>query len=224
MTKPLENSDAEGQLLASMKREWVDMADLFGNRGASRRERWVVGEFLNVRGIAFTEDEVKSRPQDDPVDIDFREAAFQVKEIVASGSRRTGEIMKIARRVAAARTLEETLAPPTPTDTPDIADGNDVVLEEARELAQDRRYATTKAGIDLLFYMTRARTSLPRFQPSRVRDLELLGWRSISVLMTDYATVLQTAAGAPRFLVTGDSRSKESPKAGLAETIGGPPT
>ena len=72
------------------REEWLkaveDSIDFYssGNKGAS--ERWVCTEFLKNIGLHYEPAEVVSRA-DDPPDVIFRKASFEVKEILDRGRR-----------------------------------------------------------------------------------------------------------------------------------------
>ena len=51
------------------------------------RERWVANEFLGNLGVEFVESEIQC-VADEPPDIRFRSASFEVKEILDKGRRR----------------------------------------------------------------------------------------------------------------------------------------
>ena len=187
-------------MLAAMKRSWAEGARFFSSDGDEERERWVVQEFLKGLSLPFAPEEIKSQAQSSKVDVEFREARFQIKEIVNPNTRRTAEIKAIALQVAAAKTLEETVGPGFAYDTPPVTDGYELVRDYAAQLAVDPRYRAIRGKIDLLFYVTRTRASVVRRTEHSDAELSAIGWRSISCLMGDHAVVLFAQPGAPSFL------------------------
>lgn len=186
-------------LLANMKREWAEQLQFFSNSGKAERERWVVNAFLAGLSIPFEASEIASRTQDDAVDVDFREARFQVKEVTTPGEKRQAEIASTFRRVQAAQTLQDTLGPGFVYDTPSIVAGDSLIRSEAGRLATDPRYLPSKHYLDLLLYVTRTFVSMPHAQ-SDTQQLSSLGWRSISCLFGDRSIVLFARPQAPEFL------------------------
>lgn len=83
----------------------------------AERDLWVANAFLENQRIAFTDDELKACP-DDPPDVLFRDARFEVKEIMDPGRKRHLEYrqaLEIARRATSVKELLETFRPSDPT-------------------------------------------------------------------------------------------------------------
>ena len=195
-----ETDGRSAKLLAAMKRSWASNGHFFSDAGKEERERWVVQTFLENLTLTFAVMELQSKEQSSKVDVEFRDARFQIKEIVNPNTRRTAEIKAISLQVAAARTLEEIVGPGFVYDTPPVADGYELVRDNAVQLAADPRYRAIKGKIDLLFYVTRTRSSLVRKTERSDVELSAIGWRSVSCLMGDRAVVLFAQPEAPCFL------------------------
>lgn len=185
-----------------MKNSWTEQLRFFSNAGKEERERWVVAEFLGLLSVMFTADELRSPEQQSKVDVAFREARFQVKEILNPETHRGAEVKETYHRVIAAQTLQETVGPGFVYDTPSPSNSYDLIREKARELGLSETYRKHKHDLDLLFYITRTHTS--RIQPKEIKisELSILGWRSISCLMGNQAHVLFARSDAPCFLIT----------------------
>lgn len=67
---------------------WEDLR-FYSNQGKTEREKWVVEEFLKIADVPFEAHEVTSLEQDNKIDIVFRNAKYQVKEIVNPGLERS---------------------------------------------------------------------------------------------------------------------------------------
>jgi hypothetical protein len=193
-------SPTEIDLLAEVKRFWSEDRRFFSNAGKEERERWVVGEFLTHRPIPFSPNELRSHPQQSKVDVEFRDARFQVKEIPDPSLRRSDEINAIYRRVMSARTLQDTIGPSFVSNVPPVVSAYELVRDTACELACSEKYKHHKATLDLLFYVTRTRASLIAVQEIKPEELLPLGWRSISCLMGNRAVVLCAGPEVPAFL------------------------
>ena len=164
------------------------------------KERWIARKFLEVLGINSHEREVRSPVQASKVDVEYLDGRFQIKEITNPDIRRDDEIRDAHRRVMLATTLEETIGPGFAYDVPDCTTAYALVMERAKELADSAKYAGVKGTLDLLFYVTRSRAShIDNCEIDHATILGL-GWRSISCLMGDKATVLFAAPHAPEFL------------------------
>ena len=190
----------EAEFLEEMKRSWASDFHFFSNAGKEERERWVVGEFLNLRAVDFSVEEIHSHEQQSKVDVEFRDARFQIKEIVTPGAQRGAEVKATYRRVMAAKSLQETIGPGFSYDVPPVADTCELIREKAEELATEHRYLEVKKTLDLLFYVTRTGASHLEQGAIGAVNLASLGWRSISCLMGREAVVLFAREDAPDFL------------------------
>lgn len=170
----------------------------FSNKGKAARECWVVSRFLELCSLAFLEGELTSPPQSSKTDVHFRGANFQVKEIVTPGSERSGRVKATYNRLAAARKLEDAIGRPFVYDVPPASTIYSLVVEEASRRAT--KYVDIKHELDLLFYVTRTHASRIRQEEICVQQLAVLGWRSISCLAGNQATVLFAQGHAPAFL------------------------
>lgn len=195
-----ETSPSEADLLAEMKHAWTEHFQFYSNKGKEEREHWVVEEFLNRLSVPFGSDELHSPPQQSKVDVEFRQARFQVKEIPDPNFRRGDEIKGTYRRVMEAKTLQDTIGPGFTYDVPLVVSGYELVRDNARQLASNEKYIDCKASLDLLYYVTRTRASLVQIQDVNAKELSYFGWRSVSCLMGNHALVLFAAFDAPDFL------------------------
>lgn len=195
---PDERSDAE--LLSVMRTSAKEELDFFSNNGKEARERWVVGQFLCRLPIAFKDDELESLPQQSKTDVRFRDAGFQVKEIPNPGTKRGSEVKATYERLVAATSLAKVIGPQFSYDNPPPTTMYVLVSEASASLAAQQKYANVKAEIDLLFYVTRTHASHIRRDEIDMENLASLGWRSISCLAGERATVLFAQQHAPAFL------------------------
>lgn len=191
---------SEAEILAEMKRSWVENRHFYSNAGKEERERWVVGEFLKCLSVPFIPDQLHSPPQKSKVDVEFQRARFQVKEIPDPNFRRGDEIKDTYRRVMEAKTLQDTVGLGFVYDVPPVVSGYHLVRDNARMLALSEKYINYKASLDLLCYVTRTRASVVQVQDVKPEELSSLGWRSVSCLMGSHALVLYASLEAPAFL------------------------
>lgn len=195
-----QSSPSEADLLAEMKRSWAESFHFYSDKGKEERERWVVGKFLNLLSVTFVPDELHSPPQQSKVDVEFRLARFQVKEIPDPNLRRSGENKDTHRRVMEAKTLQDIVGPVFGCDVPPVISGYNLMHNTLRELALSGTYEDDKATLDLLFYVTYTRASVVRMQDIKLGELSSFGWRSVSCLMGSQALVLSARLDAPTFL------------------------
>jgi hypothetical protein len=169
------------------------------NAQKKERERAVCRAFLRAIGLRFTDREIIAS-RDDPPDVCFREAHFEIRDHLA-GRRRGDEWKQRQTRWATARGISDTLEPvtwPTPMGRVELVD---VVTDGLRSKSGD--YGPRGcAALDALVYadITGTRFLTPRSVARDVSRLEQQGWRSVSVLFPPYGIVLLAHDSAPAFL------------------------
>jgi hypothetical protein len=80
----------DDEYLEAQRKARAESVQFFRSSNKPERERWVVREFLTNLGLAFDDAEVQS-PNHDPPDVKFRDANFEIKEILSEGRRRHQE-------------------------------------------------------------------------------------------------------------------------------------
>ena len=191
-----EMSDEE--YLASVRKAREESVRFFDSANKPEREHWVANEFLGNLGVEFTESEIQC-VADEPPDIRFRSASFEVKEILDKGRRRHADFKTALEKANSARSPRDLLEPVTPRD---ITYAEVCNLVEAEVVRFAEKYApATRSNLDLLFYVNLedvfgyVATPLP--PPSK---WEVYGFRSVSLVMGRLAGVLMAAQTAPDFL------------------------
>lgn len=162
------------------------------------RELYTANSFLENLQLTFAEDELVS-PDDDPPDITFREARFEIKEILDPGRRRHAEYKAALKR---ARTLKD------PKDsfemfTPKNAHITDILgrCELAAEELQIKYPDAVKAELDLLFYVNLQKIFRLIETPFPATGyLASYGWRSISFVMGQQSSCIYARDDAPDFI------------------------
>lgn len=184
----------DAEIIEEIRRERAELVRFFSNAAKPERERWVVNKFLKTLSVSFSEHELVPQNESNDVDIVFREANFQVKELPEPNCRRSSEVREDLKRA-------ETVTKPMELFGPLVV--TDIVYEDAYPsilgFASNRRYSpAARAKLDLLVYVTHHHAVLNRAaQPT---ELSSLGWRSISCLFGPHAYVLVAANDAPTFL------------------------
>jgi hypothetical protein len=196
-------SSNDDPYLSSLRRHAAETRVLFSNPMKPERERMVVRAFLRCLGIHFTDDEIVSS-NDEPVDVLFRAARFQIRDIV--GNRLRGkESVEREQRYQAAETVSDVMDPYTPSTA--------IPFDRAAKMVADaldgkaRHYApASTATLDALVYVDLPNahlwplTSGPT--PSVTEELNRQGWCSVSMLCLPYGAVLSATANAPKFLTS----------------------
>lgn len=192
----LDNQEIKNNLLVSAKEE----LDYFSNKGKPERERCVVAEFLRVVGIPFQVSELKSPEQESKVDVEFREARFQIKELTTPGLEPNRFAKDGYNSIKNAETLERVTFPSVAHDIPPAGRIYDLVREMVEDLSSELKYVAHKSGLDLLIEVTRTRASLIDPVEISTHDFADFGWRSVSCVNSKQAVVLYASSYAPEFL------------------------
>jgi hypothetical protein len=167
------------------------------------RERDTVIDFLKNLGPRFRRSDVRSVPDgQDPPDIRFGLAAFEVKEVLNVGRRRGDEYnawLEAARRATTYKELWA-LSPYNPRDIT-IADLLNEVERVSLALVGKKYPVATTRALDLLIYydLTDVMGLVEKPFPTDV-VARLEGWRSVSVVMSYRAIVFLATPSAPGFL------------------------
>ncbi len=176
--------------------------DALGNRGKPGRERYVVREFLLNVKVPFLDADIASVPEgQDPPDVLFDGAQFEVKELYETDRRRMDEYMqRLIEAQRAERCAElHSSTPYAPTDT---------TLAEVLELAvtigaaHSQRYDPALVpNLDLLLYYNLVGVMGMYDETFPTTDrLTHQGWRSVSVLFGHRSIVFCAATNAPAWL------------------------
>ena len=183
----------------------------FSNDCKSDREVWVVNHFLSQLCIEFSNEEIKPS-SDEPVDVIYCDAKFQVKEIYDKGRKRGDEYKESLRKAEIATSASDLFEhySPQKITCDDIASN---VAKRASKLQQQKYGPSECMSTDLLFYFN-------------LQDIHVVGnvltdvdaysskmaaWRSVSVFSGDCAFVLHVSEKAPGFLKTAKGKVHRNP-------------
>lgn len=177
-----------------------DSLQWFSNSKKRDREIWVCHQFLEHLGIAFDSAELVS-VEDQAPDVLFREARFEVKELLDTGRRRTDEYKEDLRRAEQASSSEELWECFTPEDlTPKmIVSDIEGRISDWAALYEPRFRST----LDLLVYHNRARMFFRESSVTpQVTSLEKHGFRSVSMTTGSRAWVLWAGPSSPGLIAS----------------------
>jgi len=190
----------EHEILKHLKESaWQDVK-YFSNSNKEERERWVVSDFLSVLGIEHSVADLQSLEQESKVDVRFRNAQFQVKEIPDPNLLRGKMYKDTYNSINMAKSLGEVSLVGDLHDLPQISCMYELVLEKAGDLANSETYRDTKSVLDLLIYVTRPRASLIQAHEIKSEDFAEFGWRSVSCINSKQGVVLYSSQSAPKFI------------------------
>jgi len=189
------NSEApmsDEEFIDDRRRGLKESIEYFSAKNKAERERWVCLELVQNLGIAYDETEIVS-PENDPPDVIFRDARFEIKEILDQGRKRHAEYKA---------TLQKAL---TITDPQDLLDQYTPIQigERVQAKLRDLKHHYPRAvceGTDLLFYVNLQEHHLKIGLMPAASDFGSFGWRSISAVLGWGALVFFAASNAPAFL------------------------
>jgi hypothetical protein len=187
------------EYLEAQRKARAESVEYFRASNKPEREQWVVREFLTNLGLTFAETEVRSSEQDPP-DVLFRDANFEIKEILSDGRRRHQEYKEGLEKALKATSPSDLAEMYTPRDVAvlDVCAG---VYVEAQRLSEEKYNVVMRKGLDLLFYVNLSDVSGLRETPfPDLAALDALGYRSVSFLMGYRSCTLSVAPDAPAFL------------------------
>jgi len=197
-----------GQILDADLRaaiHWLEEAVRFwgpGKENQKERELYVAEHFLRGLGVDFEVSEL-IQPDDDPPDVSFRGALFEVKEVQEPGRKRHDEYK---RRLAKARQAERFADLIEHFSPEDISIGAVCarLMEETRELMVSKYPAGIRSRLDLLFYVNFGMNKAWSITAGALPDLQAMqseGWRSVSFFHdSSLCCVLVANSEAPKFL------------------------
>jgi hypothetical protein len=165
------------------------------NKGAL--EQWVCTQFLANIGLDFDPNGVVLQV-DDPPDVIFRNAGFEVKEILDPGRRRHDEYKEALSKARAGAQPANLIQVFTP-EVMDPRQVGDLALEELGKLVS-KYEPRFQATLNLVLYVDLLRRVLEPGPMPAPEPFAAFGWRSVSVLMGWGALVFWASETAPDFL------------------------
>lgn len=188
----------DDEYLQAQREARAESVKYFGVANKPEREQWVVRTFLVNLGIKYNATEVVLG--EDPPDVQFRDASFEIKEILDPDRRRHQEY-KDSLKEANRATTPRDLVRPVPFNEIVIAKVYELVLQDTDELSKNKYALALRRKLDLLFYVNLLNVYEFIEMPfPNVSALSSLGWRSVSFVKGHRSCVLTVADDAPNFL------------------------
>src|SRR5260221_391292 len=139
------------EYLDAQRKARAESVEYFRSGNKSERERWVVREYLSNLGLSVAESELVSSPQDPP-DVLYLDASFEIKEILSDGRRRHQEYKEALHKAIEATAPGDLAEMFTPRDVT-VSDVCALILKEATALAKEKYPPAVRKSLDLLFYV-----------------------------------------------------------------------
>ncbi len=187
-----------GKYLKSLRKNLKATNRFFSSKHKFERECWIVKKFLNLKNI----DELK-KPDRDPPDVLYRDARFEVIEILDEGRKRNDEHRERAKKIDEAQ-KNNSLSPLLEPFQLSNVSKDEVINEVLRKITvKESKYApAVTASLDLLVYVNYLTKRLDATSQITI-DLKdrFKKWRSVSILINiDGGFVLYLSPLAPEFL------------------------
>jgi hypothetical protein len=200
-------SPTDKEYLEKLRNKATEVRTFLSNKPGMKpeRERSVCRAFLRTLGIPFKDSEVIA-PANGPVDVMFREARFQIKDMLEPDHKR-GDVSKNRQhKYKIATSIDEAIDTDLPPTTP--VDLNALIPEVTAFLSKYvNKYATTRQDLDMLIYLDfRKRFLAAESAVPNVESLKAQGWRSVSLLFPPYGVVLFAKPEAPDFLIAAEAK------------------
>ena len=188
----------EAVYLKQLRAHIAETRSFFGPKMKPHRERSVCRAFLRCLGVAFNEPEIIASATE-PVDIEFRTAKFQIRELLDPGRKRGDELKQTQRKYENATSIEDLATPYEPSRPWSLEHLGAEVTKGLQEKAE--KYGNECQNLDALVYadLQKQHLDAQSIFPD-VTPLETQGWRSVSVIFAPCSVVLHANADAPDFL------------------------
>jgi len=187
----------EQMALEEYRQNLRDAIALYSNNGRHERDIWCVTRFLTIAKIPFSPADIHS-VLDDPPDVRFLEAKFEIKEIQDEGRRRHDEYKQRLEKAEKATCLQDLLESyrPKPISIGGIA----TRIKTDLELQSEHYAPAVRKSLDILYYFNPKYHLLSSIDdwPSP-NEFEVYGWRSICFLKGGACGIFFTSLDSPTF-------------------------
>jgi len=188
----------ETELLEKLRKYASDTRTFLSNKMKPERERSVCRAFLRTIKVPFKEHELIA-PTDEPADVAFRTARFQIREIHEPNRRRGDEWKKKEMKYSEASSLDDVMEPYSQPTSVALAEFVPKIVDALSKKAQ--KYGTGCNDIDALVYVNLENQFLAADSDAPNLDkLKSQGWRSVSLLFPPYGVILFAEPTAPDYL------------------------
>jgi hypothetical protein len=193
--------ESERKYIDDLIRHTKESIRFFSNEMKSERERSVCAALLRCLGIKFLSNQIQAN-SNDPPDVIFKSACFEVMELFDERRRRLDEYRERLKELEKAKSISDTLVPfhqPTPISYQEFRD------EIIRSLnAKSRKYGKDLcSNLDALVYIGLPNRFLDfRSEIPEYGELINQGWRSASFVMPPFGHVAFCKENGPKFLAS----------------------
>jgi hypothetical protein len=197
-------SNVETEYLDNLRKHASDTRAFLSNKAKPERERSVCRAFLRTIGVKFDESELIA-PTQEPADVAFRTARFQIREILDLGRRRGDDWKNKEKKYTEVNSIADLSEPYSP---PTAISFNILISQITNALSEKhKKYGAGCNEIDALVYVNLLdRYLATQSELPNMDKIYLQGWRSVSFLFPPYGVILFAKPTAPDFLVSSKLR------------------
>ena len=197
---------SDREYLEKLKNHATETRTLLSNKMKLERERSVARAFLRAVGVSFQETELIA-PAVEPTDVAFRDARFQIRDLLEPGHRRGDDWKEREKKYGSATTIDDVTEPGSSSTSISM----EVLIPEVTTALSEKaqKYGAGCKNLDALIYVDlKDKFLAPNPEVKNTEALEQQGWRSVSLLFSPYGIVLFAAANAPEFLLDAEGTIK----------------
>lgn len=178
----------EQELISERIKALEASVQFYSNKHKAERELWVVRSFLENLRIPYSDGEL-TPVNNDPPDVRYKDAEFEIKEILDSGRRRHDEYKKELEKSRYAKSTDEFFKYFKPRNL-SISEIFYLCLNEVKEL-RNKYSPSTRTNTDLLFYVNlRHVMDIVEDPFPNTEGMAKEGWRSVSFFEGAYKLLL----------------------------------
>jgi hypothetical protein len=191
--------ESDQKYIHDLVRHTKDSIRFFSNDMKKVRERSVCAALLRCLGVEFTPDEIQPN-NDDPPDIFFKSACFEVIELYDKRRKRLDEYKERLKELEKAKSIEDSLVPFHKSEPISYRELEDEILVTLNKKASKYGKRLCSA-LDALVYVGLPGRFLDVKPPIPKNDeLSIQGWRSLSFIIPPYSHIVFCRNNAPKFL------------------------
>ncbi|MDD5169686.1 MAG: DUF1780 domain-containing protein [Syntrophales bacterium] len=200
--------ELEQKYIDDLIRHTNESIRFFSNVMKSERERSVCAALLRCLGIKFLSEQIQAK-SNDPPDVIFKSACFEVMELYDKRRKRLDEYWERLKELEKAKSISDTLVPfhqPIPISYRELRD------EIIRALdAKSRKYGKELCStLDALVYIGLPNIFLDiRSKIPEYAELTNQGWRSVAFVLPPFGHVAFCKEDGPQFLTPLSGQTKQ---------------
>lgn len=177
---------------------------LFSNKGKKNLELWIAKRFLEIMRVSYIGSNLQ-QPKDDPPDVIFSTASFEIMELYDDARRRHDEYKEKLKKVEAAKNYSEVVNVENWDLEPLSLEELLAVADEQLQKKKGNYSPDAKASLDVLIYVNLQKIIIDDedliFTSPIPQGCSFRQWRSVSLLFNrQIVCVAHASPSAPDFI------------------------